>query len=58
MPPTNSAGEKIQNLVNDEKVSGIYKVEFNGSNFASGIYFYSLSLNGKIMITSKMMLIK
>jgi len=33
-------GNKINTLVNEVKTSGNYEVEFDASNFASGIYFY------------------
>ena len=36
-------GREITSLVNDEKQPGRYKVEFDGSRLASGVYFYRLS---------------
>jgi hypothetical protein len=36
---------------------GTYEVEFDGSNYASGIYFYSLQTEG-FSETKKMVLIK
>lgn len=36
-------GRKIATLLNEEINPGFYEVEFNGSNFSSGIYFYKLS---------------
>ncbi|MFZ0456103.1 MAG: T9SS type A sorting domain-containing protein [Ignavibacteriaceae bacterium] len=50
-------GREVTTLVNEEKMPGTYSVNFNGDRFASGIYFYSLITNGKI-ITKKMLLIK
>lgn len=38
----NSLGQIIQELVNGEKVSGSYEVQFDGSKLASGVYFYSI----------------
>ncbi len=35
-------GRKVAVLVNEEKQPGKYEAEFNGSGFASGIYFYRL----------------
>jgi len=35
-------GNEISTLVNEEKPSGNYEVEFDGSDLASGIYFYRL----------------
>lgn len=39
-------GQKVVTLVNEDKASGSYEVEFNGSNFASGVYFYRLECPG------------
>ena len=50
-------GNEITTLVNDELGPGEYKVEFDGSNFASGMYFYKLS-SGNYSVTKKMNLIK
>lgn len=46
--------------INEFKRAGSYSIVFNGSNFASGIYFYRLSLNGKKSYskTLKMLLVK
>ena len=50
-------GREIATLVNEEKPSGEYKVEFNGYNFPSGIYFYQLN-SGSYLEAKKMVLIK
>lgn len=50
-------GKEISTLVNDVKNAGNYIVDFDGSMFASGTYFYRLESNGFIS-TKKMMLIK
>jgi hypothetical protein len=44
-------------LLNEEKESGSYNVEFNAMNYASGIYFYRLKA-GKFIQTKKMILMK
>ena len=54
-------GREIITLVNEEKPAGTYEVEFNGSKYASGVYFYQLSATGGVgnyMETKKMLLIK
>ena len=54
-------GNEVSILVNEEKPSGTYEVEFNGSKYASGVYFYQLSATGgagSFMETKKMILIK
>lgn len=53
----NILGQKVATLVNDFKTKGTYKVNFNGSNLASGVYLYSLQY-GKNMLTKKMVLLK
>jgi len=50
-------GNEIASLVNEEKPAGSYEVEFNGTTFPSGIYFYQLQL-GNFWDTKKMVLIK
>ena len=35
-------GREVGILVNEEKMPGLYEVEFDGSGFSSGIYFYKL----------------
>jgi hypothetical protein len=50
-------GTEIQTLVNSEKEAGSYDINFNASNFASGIYYYTLKTNGMIF-TRKMLLLK
>jgi hypothetical protein len=36
-------GNEIKTLMDEDKPAGNYKVEFNGNNLASGIYFYKLT---------------
>jgi hypothetical protein len=50
-------GREIQTLVNEKLNPGTYEVTFNGSNFASGIYYYSLETNGYKQ-TKKMIFLK
>jgi len=51
-------GKEVAALVNELKSPGSYEVEFDGSDKASGIYFYSLYINGMLTQTKKMSLIK
>jgi hypothetical protein len=53
----NVIGEKVSSLVNEEKAPGKYNVHFNGNNFGSGLYFYTLSTDNFIQ-TKKMVLLK
>ena len=50
-------GREIKSLVNEVKAPGEYSVDFNGTEFSSGVYFYKLESNGFTDI-KKMMLIK
>jgi M6 family metalloprotease-like protein len=53
----NAIGEEVAKLINEFKSSGSYSVTFDGSNFGSGIYFYSIEA-GQFKETKKMVLIK
>ena len=50
-------GNEITTLVNEEKPAGGFKVEFNGANLPSGIYFYKLTA-GEYNSTRKFTLLK
>jgi transcription elongation factor Elf1 len=39
-------GNEVECLINKEQPAGEYEVEFDGSNFTSGIYFYRLQADG------------
>jgi photosystem II stability/assembly factor-like uncharacterized protein len=51
-------GKKIETLVNENQEVGTFEVTFNGSNLPSGIYFYRLEVDGLIVETKKMILLK
>jgi hypothetical protein len=53
----NLLGEEMATLVNEEKVAGYYKVEFNAATLPSGVYFYQLRA-GDFVQTKKMLLLK
>ena len=50
-------GREVRSLVNEVKAAGNYTVDFNASEFSSGVYFYRLQSEGFTDI-KKMMLIK
>jgi hypothetical protein len=50
-------GLEVATLVNEEKSSGKYEVEFNASNLPSGIYFFQLRA-GSFTQTKSMVLVK
>ena len=59
-------GRLVRTLLNNEqKAAGYYTVTFDGTNFASGVYFYRIeataiagSSTGKFTNVKKMVLIK
>ncbi|MEP2446588.1 MAG: T9SS type A sorting domain-containing protein [Balneola sp.] len=53
----NVLGQKIETLFDKKVSSGSYQVLFDASNLSSGVYFYTLKLDG-ISKTKKMLLIK
>lgn len=50
-------GKEIKRLVSEYKQAGSYKINFDASAFASGVYFYSLRANDFVS-TKKMLLLK
>lgn len=54
-------GQEVKSLVNEFRAANFYTVEFDGSNLASGIYFYRISAEGgssRFTRTLKMVLVK
>jgi hypothetical protein len=52
------SGKEIATLVDGYKPAGEYKTIFNAVNLSSGIYFYSLSADNKLIDTKKLITIK
>lgn len=50
-------GREVAELVNEVKVRGQYKVQWNANKFTSGVYFYQLKV-GAFNEVKKMLLIK
>lgn len=52
-------GRVVSSLFNNEGLSaGTFEYTFDGSNLSSSVYFYSLAVDGKLIDTKKMMLLK
>ena len=51
----NILGQRVATLVDNEMEAGQHRVNFDGSRFASGLYFYRL-VAGKFIETRKMIL--
>lgn len=50
-------GREIENLVNDFKSSGKHSISWDGSKFASGMYFYSVTFKNQTLY-KKMLMVK
>jgi hypothetical protein len=50
-------GREIATLVNEQLKAGTYQVDWNGSSYASGVYYYRLTA-GDFVETKKMLLVK
>ncbi|MFC2084106.1 sugar-binding protein [Bacteroidota bacterium] len=53
----NLLGQEVATLVNEVKAPGVYKVDFNALNLATGVYIYQIKA-GSFVNAKKMMLIK
>jgi hypothetical protein len=54
----NLFGERIAIIVDEQKQAVSYEVNFEGKNLPSGMYLYTLSVNGERIQTRKMLLVK
>jgi alpha-amylase len=53
----NTLGQVVKTLVHEEQQAGFYEVRFDGSNMASGLYYYKLQTES-YTATRKLLLIK
>jgi photosystem II stability/assembly factor-like uncharacterized protein len=53
----NTLGQQVAELVNGDVSPGNHEVKFDGSNFASGVYFYRLTA-GNYVSTKKLILLR
>jgi hypothetical protein len=51
-------GREVSTLINDKLKYGNYNISFNGADLSSGMYFYSMYVDGALFSTKKMMLLK
>ncbi|MEO6169119.1 MAG: T9SS type A sorting domain-containing protein [Chitinophagales bacterium] len=54
----NLYGERVATILNDQSVLGHQSIHYNVSDLASGIYFYRVTVNGKLTSTGKMIVAK
>jgi hypothetical protein len=51
-------GKSIVTLISEKLHPGTYELKFDGNNLSTGIYFYSLFIDGKLYDTKQMILLK
>jgi photosystem II stability/assembly factor-like uncharacterized protein len=51
-------GREVKTLVKKRSNAGTYEVKFDGTGLTSGVYFYSLNADGKVVHTRKMVVLK
>jgi hypothetical protein len=51
-------GREVRTLVNDLMHTGKYDLNFNANNIASGLYFYSMFIDGNLFGSRKLVLVK
>ena len=51
-------GREIATIVNEKLNPGTYEVDWNASNITSGVYFYQLIADEKIIDTKKLVVLK
>ena len=54
----NLLGQKVVTLVSEWRNAGAYQIEWDASNFASGIYFYRIATHTGFVQSKKLILIK
>lgn len=54
----NISGREVATLVNEVMNAGRHEVEFDAGNLSSGVYFYSLNVNGMQVGVKRMALVK
>jgi len=54
----NVLGEQVTQIFNGIAAPGVHQVQFNAVGLPSGVYFYALEVNGQLVNTRRMVLIK
>ena len=52
------SGKLVRVLVKEKQDAGSYEYMFNGAGLPSGVYFYRLVVDGSLVDTKKMILLK
>jgi len=51
-------GQEVKTLINGQLDKGVHVIDFNASDFASGVYFYKLTINNDFNEFRKILLVK
>jgi hypothetical protein len=51
-------GREVQRLVDQKQTAGEYEVDFMGKFTATGVYFYRMTVDDRLIDTKKMILLK
>ncbi|MFV1885225.1 MAG: T9SS type A sorting domain-containing protein [Balneola sp.] len=54
----NVLGQNVESLVNSYQAAGLYSIRFKSNDIPTGTYYYQLKVNGQVVQTRKMMLLK
>jgi hypothetical protein len=54
----NTLGAVVATLVDEQLSANSYTVNFDGKGLASGVYLYTLEMNGNLVSTKKMLIVK
>ncbi|MEQ8523204.1 T9SS type A sorting domain-containing protein [Gracilimonas sp.] len=54
----NLTGQRVATLVDGIKTAGTHNFQWNAADFASGVYFYRLEMEGERSITKRLILLK
>jgi hypothetical protein len=54
----NVLGIEVGTLVDEARPAGVYTVRWDASSLPSGVYFYRLIVDGRVIQTKKMTLLK
>lgn len=51
-------GQALATIIDEEKEAGSYSIQWNGSQFSSGLYFYRMEFENVVVDSRKMLLLK
>lgn len=54
----NILGQKVKTLFNGRKAAGFHSIEWDATNFSSGLYYYQLKTDTGMLASKKLLLIK